>query len=129
MTGFFLSIYDFLSRRKALAALLLAVLLGLSLFLGLRMDFEEDISKFLPGDPVSARYSEVYEAMSTRNNIMVLFTPGENAPEDPDERKFLIEDAMDAFDEIWEQEDEDGLISEKAITVDEDSSLDMIETV
>ena len=60
---------------------------------------------------------------------MVLFTPGENAPEDPEERKFLIEDAMDAFGEIWEQEDEDGLISEKAITVDEDSSLDMIETV
>ena len=129
MTKFFLSIYDFLSRRKALAALLLAVLLGLSLFFGLRMDFEEDISKFLPSDPVSARYSEVYEAMSTRNNIMVLFTPGENAPEDPEERKFLIEDAMDAFGEIWEQEDEDCLISEKAITVDEDSSLDMIETV
>ncbi|MBR1433805.1 MAG: hypothetical protein IJ584_01685, partial [Bacteroidales bacterium] len=97
MTKFFLGIYDFLSERKGLAVALVVILSALSLFFGLRMDFEEDISKFLPGDPESARYSEIYEAMSERNNIMVLFKPSEDSPEDDEERGYLVEEAMDLF--------------------------------
>lgn len=129
MTKFFLGLHDFLVRRKALTAFALALLVGLSLFFGLRMNFEEDISKFLPGDPVSARYSEVYEAMSERNNIMVLFVPEESSSDDPEQRRYLVEDAIDAFASVWEEEDSEGLIKEKSITVDESSSLDMIESV
>ena len=129
MTKFFLAIYDFLSKRKPLCWGILAVLLALSVWSGLKIDFEEDISKFLPSDPVSARYSEIYEAMSAKNNIMVLFRPEEGVSEDPEEVRFAIEDAMDAFGSAWEEGDSEGLISGMAISVDEASSLDMIESV
>ena len=45
-----LGIYDFLSARKGLAAALLAIVLVLSLLSALRLDFQEDISAFLPQD-------------------------------------------------------------------------------
>ena len=129
MTKFFLGIYDFLSERKGPAVALVVILSALSLFFGLRMDFEEDISKFLPGDPESARYSEIYEAMSERNNIMVLFKPSEDSPEDDEERGYLVEEAMDLFGEVWEEEDTEDLVTEVNVTVDEETSLEMIEKV
>ena len=48
MKRFVLHIYDFLSAHKGLAVALLLVLLGLCALSALRMDYEEDISAFLP---------------------------------------------------------------------------------
>ena len=43
-----LHIYDCLSARKGLAAAILAVILALCAFSALRMNYEEDITAFLP---------------------------------------------------------------------------------
>ena len=54
MTDFFLRIYDFLAGRKWLAALLSVLLAAICLFLASRLHYEEDISRFLPGDEESS---------------------------------------------------------------------------
>ena len=63
MTDFFLKIYDFLAGRKWLAALLSVLLAAICLFLASRLHYEEDISRFLPGDEESSKYSEAYNAL------------------------------------------------------------------
>ena len=48
MKGFILHIYEFLSRRKPLAAAILIVVAGLCALSASRLTFNEDITDFLP---------------------------------------------------------------------------------
>ncbi|MBQ4287677.1 MAG: hypothetical protein II770_06550, partial [Bacteroidales bacterium] len=73
MKAFFLNIFDFLSRRKGLSAVGMLAVLALCIALAARMKYAEDISEFLPSDPGSERYSEIYEALGTKGNIVLLF--------------------------------------------------------
>ena len=73
MKNVFLHIYDFLSKRRWLAAAILAVVLGLCAFSAMRMGYEEDISAFLPQDEESARYSEIYAKLGGQDRIAVFF--------------------------------------------------------
>ena len=54
-----LHIYDWLSGHKGAAVFIMAILLGLCTLSALRMDYEEDISAFLPQSEESRRYSDV----------------------------------------------------------------------
>jgi 1-acyl-sn-glycerol-3-phosphate acyltransferase len=108
-----LHIYDFLSARKGLAFLIMAVLLGLCALSALRMDYEEDISAFLPQSEESRLYSDVYNRLG-QDRMAVFF---EAAEDDPD----LLMDAMTAFGEVWADADTAGLIPDLRVSADADA--------
>ncbi len=89
MKGLFLRLYDFLSTRKVAAALLLAAVLGACLFNALRMQYDEDISSFLPKE-------ELEQIRQTRGqDRMAVFFQGGTLSERLD--------AMVAFEAYWNE--------------------------
>ena len=105
-----LHIYDFLSARKGLAVFIMAVLLGLCALSALRMDYEEDISAFLPQSEESRRYSDVYNRLG-QDRMAVFFEASED---DPD----LLMDAMTAFGEVWADADTAALVPDLQVSTD-----------
>ncbi|MBQ9892050.1 MAG: 1-acyl-sn-glycerol-3-phosphate acyltransferase [Bacteroidales bacterium] len=104
-----LAIYDFLSGRKGLAALILAVLTILSVIPALRMHYNEDISAFLPQSEETARIREVYSMLGSENRIAVLFSIREG--EEPADTAYTLMNAMDSFASLWEEADTARIIS------------------
>ena len=77
MKKFILHIHDFLSGHKALAAGILVVLMALCALSALRMDYEEDITAFLPQSEESKLYSDVYNRLG--QDRMAVFFEGAEA--------------------------------------------------
>ena len=125
MTDFFLKIYDFLNGRKWLAALLSVLLAGLCLFLASRLHYEEDISGFLPGDEESAKYSEAYNALGKKNNIILIFSPKDGPEAGEDEISGAIHDFEDVFDAV----DSTGMVPQRQITVDSGMTFGVMDDV
>ncbi|MBQ4009950.1 MAG: hypothetical protein II604_04540, partial [Bacteroidales bacterium] len=69
MSKFFLAIYDYLSRHKILAAAILVVCVGLSVWLSLLLHYEENITDFLPKSKENAKYTSVYESIGDQGRI------------------------------------------------------------
>ena len=105
-----LHIHDFLSGHKALAAAILFVLMALCALSALRMDYEEDITAFLPQSEESKLYSDVYNRLG-QDRMAVFF---ESAEEDIDR----VMDAMTAFGERWAQADTAGIIPDLQVSAD-----------
>ena len=120
MKRIILHIYDFLSARKGLAVVLLAVLIGLCALSALRMDYEEDISAFLPQSEESKRYSEVYNRLG-QDRMAVFFEARDTADADP----YRLMDAMTAFGGIWADADTARLVPDLRVSTDADA----VETV
>ena len=120
MKRIILHIYDFLSARKGLAVVLLAVLIGLCALSALRMDYEEDISAFLPQSEESKRYSEVYNRLG-QDRMAVFFEARDTAETDP----YRLMDAMTAFGGIWADADTACLVPDLRVSTDADA----VETV
>ncbi len=125
MTDFFLKIYDFLSGRKWLAALLSVLLAAVCLFLASRLHYEEDISRFLPGDEESSKYSEAYNALGKKNNIILIFSAKDGSEADEDEIFEAIHDFEDVFDAV----DSTGMVPQRQITVDSGMAFEVMEDV
>ena len=120
MKRIILHIYGFLSARKGLAVVLLAVLIGLCALSALRMDYEEDISAFLPQSEESKRYSEVYNRLG-QDRMAVFFEARDTAETDP----YRLMDAMTAFGGIWADADTARLVPDLRVSTDADA----VETV
>ena len=116
-----LHIYDYLSAHRGLAAALLAVLLALCALSALRMDYEEDITAFLPQSEESKRYSDVYNRLG-QDRMAVFFTSDE---EDPDR----VMDAMTAFGENWADADKDGLIPDLQVSTDAGATQEVFDFI
>ena len=116
-----LHIYDYLSAHKGLAIVLMAVLLGLSALSALRMDYEEDITAFLPQSEESKRYSDVYNRLG-QDRMAVFFTSDEG---DPDR----MMDAMTAFGENWADADKDGLIPDLQVSTDSGAAQEVFDFI
>ena len=125
MTDFFLRIYDFLSGRKWLAALLSVLLAGVCLFLASRLHYEEDISRFLPGDEESSKYSEAYNALGKKNNIILIFS----AKEAPEAGEDDISEAIHDFEDVFDAVDSSGMVPQRQITVDSGMAFEVMEDV
>ncbi len=95
-----LRIYDFLSARKRVAVLVLLAVMALSVASLLRLDFQEDISAFLPREQ-----REQLNQVDGQERMAVLFKGG-----DLDTRL----DAMYAFEQNWNEACEDFPISSQA---------------
>lgn len=125
MTDFFLRIYDFLAGRKWLVALLSVLLAAICLFLASRLHYEEDISKFLPGDEESSKYSEAYNALGKKNNIILIFSAKDGSEAGEDE----ISEAIHDFEGVFDAVDSTGMVPQRQITVDSGMAFEVMESV
>lgn len=125
MTDFFLKIHDFLVGRKWLAVLLSVLLAVVCLFLASRLHYEEDISRFLPSDEESSKYSEAYNALGKKNNIVLIFSAKDGSEAGEDEISEAIHDFEDVFDAV----DSIGLVPQRQITVDSGMAFGMMNEV
>ncbi|MBR2228516.1 MAG: 1-acyl-sn-glycerol-3-phosphate acyltransferase [Bacteroidales bacterium] len=107
-----LHIYDFLSAHKGLALLIMGILMGFCALSALHMDYEEDITAFLPQSAESKRYSDVYNRLG-QDRMAVFFESGE---EDPD----ALMDAMQAFGDLWADADTAALVPDLQVSTDAD---------
>jgi len=126
MVKFFLKLYDAWVRRPWIPVLLAVILCGTFLFLSTRLHYEEDISKFLPANSENERYSEIYQALSQKNNVALLFSYVGSEPVDTVSR---IAEAMDAFEVLWAGVDSTGLIPETALSVDPSQALGLADVL
>ena len=99
MKRWILHIFDFLSARKGLAAAIWTVLLALCVCSALRLDFQEDISAFLPGA------EDLQEETRGQERMALLFEGGTL------EQRI---EAMYAFEDRWAELDTDIPISAQA---------------
>ena len=128
MALFFLKIYDFLSRRRRLAGAACCVLLLLCALSALRMNYEEDISAFMPADGRTAKYTEVFASMGGQNKIAVIFRQQTDSAAAED-RVLTIGSAIDAFGEAVARRDTAHIVRNLQTRVDETAMLDMLEEV
>jgi len=124
LNRFFLKIFDYLKGRMWLAIALSFAIAAACIALSTRLDYEEDITQFLPSDEVSARYSEAYNALGSKNNIILVFSPKDSTADE-----YAIEDAMDAFGLAFDALDSTGLVTDRQICTDGGAVLDMMESV
>ena len=75
LASWFVKIYVFFSKRKALLFAVMSAFIIFSVFLTLKLDFKEDIADFLPS---GEKYSEVKNIVSTasgNSKIFIFFNP------------------------------------------------------
>ena len=108
-----------MSHRQLTLLCLFGFLLS-AIVLALRIDYEEDIARFLPRNEQSERYNEVYQGLSGQNRIVVVFSG---------EQTDSIEAAMDAFGASLLERDVSHLLQEVQVQVDEAQMLDVMDFV
>ena len=118
MNKFFLAIYDFLSKKKALSIVILLIITALCVFSALKLDYKENIADFLPTDPEKEKYTSVYDDLSNQGQITVIFSG-----DDMDE----LMSALDDFESNWEELDTALLVNDLRCKVDEGLVFDAID--
>ena len=74
MMSLFLFIHRLLAAHRRVATAALLLLVAVFAALALRIDYEEDISHFLPMDNSYRAYYEAVEQLNSQNRIVVCFT-------------------------------------------------------
>lgn len=115
MNKLFLKIYDFLSKRKALTVIILVALMGICALLAFRLDYDEDISAFLPQSEQSQKYSAVYKQLGGSAKVAVFFRLKDSGTVDGTEK---IIEAMDSFGEFWADADTAGIVADMQTSFD-----------
>ena len=128
MNKFFLNIYDYLSKHKALSIALLLVVTALCVFSALRLDYKEDIADFLPTDPEKERYTSVYNDLGNQGQITVIFA-ADTTQLTGDEAIDAVMDAMDAFESHWKETDTAQIVSDLQCRVDGSQVFDAIDFI
>ncbi len=119
MKKIFLIIFDFFEKKRTFSFVLMILLtLGL-FFLASRINYEEDISKFLPNNN-NNELGKSLEQLTSQNNIAILFYGKDSVSQD------RIIEAIEKFAEIV---DEDIMIENLSVTVDQTQMFDLIEAV
>ena len=118
MNKFFLTIYDFLSKRKALSIVILLIVTALCVFSALKLDYKENIADFLPTDPEKEKYTSVYDDLSNQGQITIIFSG-----DDMDE----LMSALDDFESNWEELDTALLVNDLRCKIDEGLVFDAID--
>ncbi len=120
MNKFFLTIYDFLSKRKAFSTAILLIIIALCVFSAFRLNYKENIADFLPTDPEKERYTSVYDDLSNQGQITIIFSG-----DDMDEMMSTIDD----FEDNWYKLDTSLLVNDLRCKVDEGLVLDAIDFI
>ena len=128
MNKFFLNIYDRLSRNKPFSIFLMAFVLGLCVLSALRLDYKENIADFLPTDPEKERYTSVYNDMSDQGRVTIIFS-ADTTQLAGDEVLDALMDAMDAFEQRWQECDTALLVSDLRCKVDGSQVFDAMDFI
>ena len=128
MNKFFLDIYDRLSRNEPLYIFLMAFVLGLCVLSALRLDYKENIADFLPSDPEKEKYTSVYNDMSDQGQVTVIFS-ADTAQLAGNEAIDVLMDAMDAFEQRWQECDTAQLVSDLRCKVDGSQVFDAMDFI
>ncbi len=128
MNKFFLDIYDRLSRNKPFSIFLMAFVLGLCVLSALRLDYKENIADFLPTDPEKERYTSVYNDMSDQGRVTIIFS-ADTTQLAGDEGLDALMDAMDAFEQRWQECDTAQLVSDLHCKVDGSQVFDAMDFI
>jgi len=80
MTVFFLSVYQFFSRRRRLLFALLLSLALLFAFSAYHIRFKEDVSRFLPETKENKRFNDAYQYITSSNTITIYCNPTPASP-------------------------------------------------
>ncbi len=124
MKDFFLNIYDWLSARKWLAGTILGILVVLCGILVTRMDYQEDISAFLPQDEMGAKYQSVYRKLGGQDRVAVFFSVKDTLLAEDEAGDIM--DAMDCFAGKWADTDTAGIVSDLQVCTDQAQVLDVL---
>ena len=119
MVKLFVSINDWLCRRRGLTLLLLMLVVAVCVALSLRLRYEEDIARFLPVSPGQQAYQEAVEQLTNQDRIVIIFS-GEAEP---------VKEAMDGFESLFAEADTAQTVTDMQVTVDETQMLDMLDFV
>ncbi|MDR0395086.1 MAG: MMPL family transporter [Tannerella sp.] len=92
MTFFFINLFRFFRKRKATLYLLLFLSFGLFTFFGLKLAYEEDISKLLPSTDQTKAEGLVFSELKVKDKIFVQIL-SKSGNTDPD----LLLEASDLF--------------------------------
>lgn len=122
MTEFFLRIYDWLIRHRVTAVICVVAIMLLSAVSALRMDYEEDIARFLPIDSRDSLQTELMDRLSEQNRIAVIFRY-----EGDGDAESALADAMDLFEELWFEYDSLSLVPDMSAMADESMAMELIE--
>lgn len=126
MVRLFETIYDYLSGKRWLLAVFLLVFLVGCMMLSTRIHYEEDISKFLPHDEQNERYTEVYQSLTKQDKIVVVFASKDTLNVMPSDS---IEQAMNFFEETFQEIDSLGVIKDLQVHVDESQMMEVMDFI
>lgn len=97
MKIFFVKIHDFLIRHRAMALVVLVLLVVTQVLVGLRIGYKEDVADFLPQDEEAQRYMSVYENLGGEGTVTAIF---ESDADDPVEGHYAIVEAVEIFESL-----------------------------
>jgi len=126
MTKLFDRIFCFLSRHKLLALLAVAAFIAVGIGVALNMEYEEDISKFLPENEEQKKNKTVYESVSDQQKVAVIFTSADTARVMAAD---TLTEAMETFAAAFEAIDTAGIVENMTVAVDDASAFEMVEFV
>ena len=85
MSEFFVRIYDYFTRHRAVLYLTLGGLLLVLAGLASQVRFSEDVTTFFPDDETGRRHSLVFENLRLKDKIVIMFSAADTLSEsDPD---------------------------------------------
>ena len=84
MTRLVIRIYDYLQSRRLLCYMFMAMIVAGSILLTLRLDFNEDISDFLPNDQTYSKSMNIYKKTNSADRIFVVFQMRDTSKTDVD---------------------------------------------
>ena len=123
MTSFFLKIYDLLQKHRKVTAFTLFVLLLCFFGVTLCINYEEDISKFLPRNEKNEKYAEVYQNITSQNRIAVIFAPRDTSRNVSSDS---LESSMELFGKIINARH---VVKNLQVSVDESKMLNMVDFI
>jgi 1-acyl-sn-glycerol-3-phosphate acyltransferase len=85
MENFFLTLYNYFQKRKALLVTLVLVIVAACVYDILKLKPEEDISKFVPKDEKLKKYADVFENIKINDKLIICISlTDEKAAPQPD---------------------------------------------
>ena len=116
MTRLVMGIHRFLLSHRVLAIAVLVLLVAGAVALALRVDYEEDIAKFLPVSAEQQAYQEAVDQLTTQDRIVVVFSGSKDS----------VKQAMDSFESHFIEKDTASTVTDLQVTVDETQMLDVV---
>ena len=101
--------------------LMLFVLLGCFVFS--QMNYEEDISKFLPQDSMQGKYQKIYQDITAQKRVAIMFTSKDTSTVLPSDSLIPV---MDDFQDILADKDTSHVIPEITAMMDDDNAMELL---